>query len=316
MKVLVTGATGFLGRHLLRRLSAEHEVVGLARNTVLHAEFPMVRGDVLDRASLDAAMEGVDCLVHAAGTVSHEPRDAPATWDVHVTGTVNALEAALAAGVRRVVHLSSSGTVAVSEDPVVLDERAPSPLKLVRGWPYYRAKLFAEEEALRRDKPGFEVLSLNPSLLLGPGDTRQESTRPVVLFLQGRLQVTPAGGLSFVDVRDVAEAVALAIAKGRPGQRYLLGGANWSWTEFYTRLGELTGLKPPGLVLPRSARTVIGWLPSFRRDTLGRGVPVSRVELELSSHFWYLDDKKARQELGWRSRDPMETLLDTVRGVV
>jgi dihydroflavonol-4-reductase len=229
--VLVTGATGFLGRHLLRRLSEEHDVIGMARNIPLHADFPHVRGDVTEPTSLAPALDGVEAVVHAAGNVSHLPADAGRTWDVHVKGTTSLLDAASAAGVRRVVHLSSSGTVAVSTRPEVLGEDAPSPLPIIGTWPYYRAKLFSEQLALSRSRPGFEVLSLNPSLLLGPGDLKHESTRSVVLFLQGQLSAAPSGGVSFVDVRDVALAAARALSRGTPGQRYLLTGANWSWTE-------------------------------------------------------------------------------------
>lgn len=315
MKILVTGATGFLGRHLLNRLAPEHEVIGLARNIPLQADVPHVRGDVLDKASLLAAMDGVEVLVHAAGTVSHEQRDAARTLDVHVRGTTHALEAAAERGVRRVIHLSSSGTVAVSRKPEVLDERAPPPLPVIQTWPYYRAKLFAEQEALRRNKPGFEVISLNPSLLLGPGDTAHESTRPVILFLQGQLQAAPSGGLSFVDVRDVASAVQLALTKGKAGERYLLGGANWTWADFYRRLADLTGMQPPLLTLPKLTRKLLSWLPDKPGEGPRFDMPISRAELDLASCFWYLDDRKARTELGWCSRVPTETLLDTVRGV-
>ncbi len=315
MKILVTGATGFLGRHLLRRLAERHEVTGLARNIPLHADVPHVRGDVLDRESLARAMDGVEVLVHAAGRVSHELNDAARTWDVHVKGTCNALDVAAERGVRRVVHLSSSGTIAVSRKPQVLDERAPSPLPIIQTWPYYRAKLFAEQEAMRRNKAGFEVVSLNPSLLLGPGDPNQESTRSVVLFLQGQLQAAPSGGLSFVDVRDVAVAVERALTLGAAGQRYLLGGANWSWADFYRRLADLTGMQPPLLTLPKATRKLLSWLPAPNADGPRFDLPISRAELELATYFWYLDDQKARAELSWSSRLPTETLLDTVRGV-
>jgi len=315
LRVLVTGATGFLGRHLLRRLSEEHDVVGMARNIPLHADFPHVPGDVTAPASLAPALEGIDAVVHAAGQVSHLPADAGRTWDVHVKGTTNLLDAAAAAGVRRVVHLSSSGTVAVSTRPELLGEDGPSPLPIIGGWPYYRAKLFSEQLALARSRPGFEVLALNPSLLLGPGDLKHESTRPVVLFLQGQLSAVPSGGVSFVDVRDVALAAARALSHGAPGQRYLLSGANWSWTEFYRRLAELTGLRPPAFTMPAASRRALDWIPEARRESVGRHLPISLAELELASHYWYVDDRKARRALAWSSRDPMETLLDTVRGV-
>ena len=313
MKILVTGATGFLGRHLMRRLSAEHEVTGLARNQPWDTPYRYVRGDVLRRDSLEPHLAGVDVLVHAAGRVSHHERDAVALWDLHVNGTANALDAAKAAGVRRVVYLSTSGTVAVGRTFEVRDESSPSPLRTIQPWPYYRSKLFAEEEALRRAAPGFEVVSLNPSLLLGPGDHDQESTRSVHLFLQGRLNSVPPGGVSFVDVRDAADAVALALTRGASGSRYLLGAANWTWTAFYEQLAHLSGLQPPLMVLPRITRRFTGLLPAEVPAAFEHLMPISRAELDLACHCWYLDSRRARADLGWQSRDPAETLLDTFR---
>lgn len=315
MKILITGATGFLGRHLMRRLEgSEHEVIGFARGAPEGGEQRFVRGDVLDRASLDAAMAGVNVLVHAAGKVSHEARDASRCLDLHVRGTRNALESAAAAGVSRVIYLSTSGTVAVSKDPVVHDERGKSVLEIVQTWPYYRSKLFAEQEALRHNRPEMPVISLNPSLLLGPGDTSHESTRAVMLFLQGKLTATPHGGVSFVDVRDVAEAVIAAFTAGKGGERYLLGAVNWTWVEFYDQLAAVTGMAAPPFALPSFTRRVLGWLPELGRDGTGSFASVSRAELEIASHFWYLDPRRAAEELGWEARDPLTTLLDTVRG--
>lgn len=315
MKILITGASGFLGRHLLHRLEdSGHEVVGFARNPPARAAHPFVQGDVLDRASLDAAMAGVNVLVHASGRVSHELRDASRIFDLHVKGTRNALEAARAAGVGRVVYLSTSGTLAVSRGPVVHDERAGSVLEVAHNWPYYRSKLFAEAEALRHNRPEMPVISLNPSLLLGPGDTAQESTRAVMLFLQGKLTACPSGGLSFVDVRDVASAVAAAFTAGKGGERYLLGSVNWTWSEFYSQLAAVTGMAAPPFALPGFTRKVLGWLPDLGRDGGGGFGSISRAELEIASHYWYVDSRKAASELGWEARDPLTTLLDTVRG--
>ena len=315
MKILITGATGFLGRHLMARLEdSDHEVVGFARSKPSNAQHRYVQGDVLDRASLDAAMQGVNVLVHAAGRVSHEAREASRCWELHVRGTRNAMESASAAGVARVVYLSTSGTVAVSKTPVVHDERGKSVLELVQTWPYYRSKLFAEQEALRHNRPEMPVISLNPSLLLGPGDTSHESTRAVMLFLQGKLTATPSGGVSFVDVRDVAEAVISAFTAGKGGERYLLGAVNWSWVEFYDQLANVTGMKAPPFALPSFTNRLLGWLPELGRDGGSGFGSISRAELEIAGHFWYLDPRRAAADLAWEARDPLTTLLDTVRG--
>ncbi|MGH7294754.1 MAG: NAD-dependent epimerase/dehydratase family protein, partial [Polyangiaceae bacterium] len=161
MRVLVTGATGFLGAHLVQALQAHgHEVVPYSRSR---------GGDVLDGGRVKAAAQGCDGAFHCAGKVSRRPEDAEALYRLHVEGTKSVLEACEAAGVRRVVIASTSGTIAVSESPEhVATEDDEAPMGLLARWPYYRSKLFAERAALARSREGFEVVSVNPSLLLGP----------------------------------------------------------------------------------------------------------------------------------------------------
>ena len=305
MKVLITGASGFLGTHLMERLGRDHEVVGLCRRP--GSRDKCVAGDVLDRATLAGPMEGCDAVVHSAGGVSHRPEDAGWLNDVHVTGTENVLAAAAEAGVGRVVHVSSSGTVAVSGDDRVHDEGSPEPLDVIKGWPYYRAKLFAEQAALKAG-----AIVVNPSLLLAPGDVDGSSTGSVQLLLDGSLPAVPAGGLSFVDVRDVAEAVALALEKGTPGERYLLGAANLPRRDYYARLARIAELPEPRWTVPRAGGRLMGWMPASIKTAVADRFGADPFELEMASHFWYLDASKARDELGWAPRDPGETLADTV----
>jgi len=315
MKVLVTGATGFLGRKLLERIGVDHEVRALVRREVeLGVETAL--GDVLDPAALESAMADCDVVVHAAGRVSHEEEDAGEMWKVHVVGTDNVLNAALAAGVKRLVHVSSSGTVACSEDQdFIANECSPSPLGLISAWPYYRSKLFSEQSVLAAE--GIEVISLNPSLLLGPGDDSGGATSSVRYFLEDKLDAVPSGGLSFVDVRDVADAVAFSIEGGTPGSRYLLGGANMTFAAFYERLARITDKEPIRWKMPSMTRSVLEWFPKLgKADGLGLANKIPRVEVEMGCHTWYVDDALARRELGWAPRDPMETLRDTVIDMV
>ncbi len=322
MKIAVTGATGFLGRHLVKELLQGYSVVAISRGGGMPpglspseaAGVTAVAGDVTDLASLQAAFAGVGAVVHAAGKVSHDPADAAEMWAVHVEGTMNVAHAAAAAGVRRLIHLSSSGTIAVNNTGAIQNEDAPSPLPVVQGWSYYRAKLFAEEQLLKHGPEGLEVVVLNPSLLLGPGDdARGLSTGPVRVFLDGEVPLSPPGGVCFVDVRDVADATKRALRKGKPGRRYLLGGANLSFHDFYQRLARISGKPAPMAALPKAARKVLSWLPALGRDDdIGFGVRVDRWSMELACHYWYVDWARAEKELGWMPRDPLETLEDTV----
>lgn len=315
MKFLVTGATGFLGAHLVRSLEREgHEVVPFSRTT---------GGDVLDAGAVSRAAAGCVGVFHCAGRVSRRPEDAEALYRLHVEGTTTVLDACAAAGVTRAVVVSTSGTVAVSDDERIATEEDAAPIGIVSRWPYYRAKLFAERAALERNRAGFEVVSVNPSLLLGPGDVHGSSTEDVRLFLEGAVPAVPAGGLSFVDARDAAEAMRLAMARGRAGERYLVGACNLTVRDFFGRLSRISGARAPWLPMPRSRRVAGVGARLFERAASRLGVParVDPVSVEMAQAFWYLDASKAERELGWSARDPNVTLHDTVedlrsRGVV
>ena len=315
MKYLVTGATGFLGATLARLLEqGGHEVVAFARAT---------GGDVLVGALVARAAQGCHGAFHCAGRVSRRPQDAEELYRLHVEGTRTTLDACASVGVRRVVIASTSGTVAVSDHARVGTEADPTPIGLISRWPYYRSKLFAERTALERNRPGFEVISINPSLLLGPGDLKGSSTEDVRLLLERAVPAVPAGGLSFVDVRDAAQAMLLAMDRGQPGARYLVGACNLSVADFFGRLARISGVPAPWLPLPRSRR-IAGLGARLIEGLAARvGVPtrVDPVSVEMAQVFWYLDSTRAEQQLGWSARDPGATLHDTVadlrgRGVV
>jgi len=285
----------------------------------------VVRGDVTYWPSVERAATGCSAVFHCAGKVSRDRRDAAELRTIHVEGTQIVLGAAKRVGVRRAIVASTSGTVAITEDPDdVRDETAPAPTEIIARFPYYRSKLYAEMAALEMNAPGtFEVVVVNPTLLLGPGDVRGSSTGDVADFIEGRVPFTPGGGLSFVDVRDAAEAMILASDRGRPGERYLVAAQNLTLAAFFQRLERLSGVRAPSLRAPRSK--ILGRLgvEIDRRiaDRLGTAPRLDEVSTEMAQYFWYVDSTKARTELGWAPRDPMETLSDTVedlraRGVV
>jgi dihydroflavonol-4-reductase len=319
MKYLVSGDTGFLGRHLRSALErAGHEVVGFSRGA---------GGDVLDARAVRAAAEGCDGAFHCAGKVSRRPEDAEALYRVHVEGTKTFVAACREARVARVVVVSTSGTCAVSESgDRAGTEDDPTPIGIIGRWPYYRAKLFAERAALELSGQGIDVVVCNPSLLLGPGDPgsgRGSSTDDVRLVMEGAVLAVPAGGLSFADVRDVAEALCVAMQKGRPGERYLLGACNLTVRELFARIARIAGVDAPWIAMPRSreiARAGASFVERFSRR-VGLAPAASPVTVDMAQCFWYVDPSKAEREIDWRPRDANATLYDTVsdlraRGVV
>ena len=317
---LVTGGTGFLGSHLVRQLVE----AGARRVRVLGTSEPqwlaelgveVVRGSVTNPDDAARAVEGVAGIYHLAGRVSREQRDAHLMYDLHVTGTRVLCDAARAAGVRTVVLASTSGTVAVTgEAGAVPDEEWPPQLEIITRWPYYASKLYQERVALEHfpGGDGRRLVIVNPSLLLGPGDSRLSSTRFVLDFLARKIVSVPKGGLSFVDARDAASALRAAMRCGRHGERYLLGAANWTFAELFARLERLTKVNAPRLKLP-SALSLAGAraLHSLYKHW-ELAPPVEPQEIEMANYFWYVDSSKAERELGFSPRDPAETLHETV----
>lgn len=326
-RVLVTGGTGFLGRHLVDALQhAGYAVRALCRSedADLRAKgVEVVRGDVTDRGTLAAAMKNVRYVVHAAGAVSRDEGSQGRAWmmRVHVEGTRYVVEEACNAGVERLVHISTSGTVAVGEDPdMVYHEDDPPPLQTIHRWPYYLSKFLAERAAhdairLAGTDAKTELVTLNPSLALGPGDRRRSSTQDVQRYLDRQIPVIPSGGLSFVDVRDVAAAAVAALTKGTPGERYLLGALNCTCEDFFARVGEVSGVAGPALPVkvPRRLATFGVSLLERAANLVGATPSVTTTEADMAAHFWYVDSRKAEEELGFHPRPPMDTLLDTVR---
>ena len=319
---LVTGGTGFLGTHLLRLLTAEAgSAAGL--RVLVQSKPPawlralgveIVAGSVTSADDVKRALDGVSQVYHLAGLVSHLPGDAHRMFAVHVEGTRLVCEAAARAGVRRIVMASTSGTVAISRRAQDLaDEESPTPIELVTRWPYYASKLYQEEAARRACGEKVELVTLNPSLLLGPGDDRLSSTRPILQFLARDIALMPAGGLNVVDARDVAALLPVAMDRGTPGARYLVGAVNWTFAELFGRLERLTKIAAPKLKISGDLALWASRAQAGLFRQLGRRVPVEPQSVEMAQYFWYFDSGKAARELGFSPRDPADTLRDTVK---
>lgn len=316
---LVTGGTGFLGAHLIRQLIAAGEknvrVLATSAPTWLsELGVETVTGSITNADDVARALENVAAIYHLAGRVSREKDDAHEMYALHVEGTRLLCEAASRAGVKSIVLASSSGTIAVSEtDDGVPDENWPPPVEIITRWPYYASKFYQERVALEHfSGKGQRLVIVNPSLLLGPGDERLSSTKVILDFLARKIMAVPGGGLSFVDVRDVAMALRAAMERGQHGERYLLGAANWTFEKFFARLERLTKVAAPRFSLPtklaiNGAQTIHSL---YRHWKLAP--PVEPAEIEMAEYFWYLDSSKAAHELGFTPRDPQETLLETV----
>jgi dihydroflavonol-4-reductase len=317
----VGGATGFLGSHLVQALSRRgDQVVAVSRGGGQVGGVSVTPIDVLDEAAVAQSASGCDGAFLCTGKVTRDPDASAELYRLHVEGTRSALRGLRAAGVRRVVVASTSGTLAVSKDSNrIADEGCRAPLEVIAGWPYYRSKVYGEREALEHNQPPeFEVIIANPSLLLGPGDVRESSTKDVRQFLEGVVPATPAGGIAYVDVRDAADGMLLAFDRGRPGERYILNAHNVTLAAFFQRLERISGVRAPRLKLPSSRPLALGIGKLFTKavKAIGGEPPVDEASLQMAQYYWYCDSAKAERELGFRPRDPAQTLLDTIDDLV
>ncbi|MBK5290467.1 MAG: NAD-dependent epimerase/dehydratase family protein [Acidobacteriia bacterium] len=316
--ILITGATGFLGTHLVGQL--QQQGAGplrlLCRGASRWDNDPaveVVRGDITSAADVDRAVSGTSSVYHLAGFVSRHPKDNELLYRTHVAGTRHVCDASLKHGVERVVLASSSGTIAVSRQPVIHDETASYKHEVLGQWAYYLSKIYAEKAAFdysqRKQLP---LVVVNPALLLGPGDDRNSSTGDLALFLDGQIMSMPSGGMSFVDARDCAAGVIAAMQRGRLGERYLLGGPNWTFQRIIEHVAKISGVRPP--FMEASVKASLLMAPLLRRTMplVGRRFDLDDATIEMSGMFWYCDSSKASKELDFRIRDPLETLRDTV----
>jgi dihydroflavonol-4-reductase len=318
-KILITGGTGFLGTHIVRQfLGAGEKNLRVMASSIpswmTDAGVEPFAGSVTRKEDVSAATKNVEAIYHLAGKVSFAYDGAAQMNKIHVEGTRLLCDAAKENGVKNFILASSSGTSAISETPEILDETYPQPVEILTKWAYYASKYYQEKTALRifQDK-GDRLVILNPSLLLGAGDERLSSTKPILDFMAKKLPITPMGGLNFVDARDAANAFLNALEKGRHGERYLLGAVNWSFAEFFKRLERLTGVSAPVLKVPKRV-AVFGanFIDSIYKN-FNKTTPFEASEVEMGEYFWYFDSGKAEEELNFTTRDPQETLQDTIK---
>jgi len=317
MRVLVTGATGFLGSWVIRALiQAGDEPLALVRRGsgregLRGLAVRTIEGDVLDRASVESAVKLVGAVIHLAGLVSLRRRDHEALVRVNVDGTRNVLEAAAARGLRS-LHTSTIGTIGLTDEPVVLDEGSRISPDQAAAYPYAASKLAAEDIALRLARAGADVVVLNPGLLLGPGDLRLSSTRFIHHHLRREAPFCPSGGTSFGDVRRVAAVYPWALRQGRRGERYILAGVNRTYGEVFGSLARISGL-PPAWPLP----TLVAQWWGLASDAVSLVVEHPFEEFNLgtvayNTRFNYCDSSKASSEFRYVAGDLDPMLEETV----
>jgi dihydroflavonol-4-reductase len=320
MKTLVTGGTGFVGANVVRallRCGAEVRALVRPRSDTRNLDsldVELVAGDLRDRASLEAALEGCDTVYHVAAMYALWAADPRQIYDSNVTGTVNLLEAAENAGVQKIVYTSSVATIGLPKDGTLgTEEVLLRPEEMISH--YKRSKYLAEQEVLKYAQRGLPVVIVNPSLPVGPWDVKPTPSGQIIVnFLRRKIPAYVDTGLNVVDVEDVAMGHILAAKKGRIGERYILGHANLTLLDMFQLLEEVSGVKAPRVRIPYGFAYLSACVSEFVANTITHKPPfVTLAGVKLSRKRMFFDASKAVRELGFPQTSAVEALRKAVQ---
>ena len=305
MKVLVTGATGFVGAAVARAVAATGaDVRVLARpdsdlRNLDGLKVERVPGDLRERESLRRALAGCRQLYHVAAHYALWARDPSVFYDINVAGTRALMEAARDAGIQRIVYTSTIGAIGLPEGGGLGTEQTPVSLAQMAG-DYKRSKFLAEQEVLTLARAGLPVVIVNPSAPVGERDIKPTPTGQVIVdFMKGRMPAYIDTGMNLIDVDDVAVGHVRAMERGRPGERYILGNRNLMLREIFEILSKLTGIPAPTIKLPRLAILPLAYVNKWIADYVTHRPP--RIPLEgvkMAKYKMHYDCSKAVRELG------------------
>ncbi|MEW6619368.1 MAG: NAD-dependent epimerase/dehydratase family protein [bacterium] len=314
MKVLVTGATGFLGVNLVRRLIQEGLMVrALIRNTsntlgLERLDIEKFYGDVLNRESIANALKGCDVVFHTAGIVSLWVPNKQAKkmmWDVNVGGTINVLEEALKSNVEKVVYTSTVSTIGIKKG-----EPADETTSFNLGYldiDYINSKYEAEIKAQQILGKGLPLIIVNPSYMFGEWDIKPTSGRMILEMAKGKIIGYPPGGNNFVDVEDVAKGHFLALKNGKVGERYILASQNLTYREIFEKIAQIVGVKPPTMRIPYSLSMGMSYLSEQWSKHISKKEPMITVGLSKMGYVnHYFTPQKAIKGIEFSPQTPID----------
>jgi len=315
MKIAVTGASGHVGYNLCNALLARgHQIRALShRNTRGIADLPLdiIHGDVLKRDSINELMSGVDFCYHLAASISIRGDKSGDVWRINVEGTRNVVEAAMQAGVQRLIHFSSIHAFVQTPVDKPLDEERP--LVKERGFAYDRSKAEGERIVKHAASQGLNAIILSPTAIIGPADTEPSLTGKALLELYyHQIPALIPGGYDWVDVRDVAQAAINAMTMGRPGEKYLLAGHWHSLKDLSKLVSEVTGKKTPGLIIPLwLAKLGLPFITVYSKISGAEPLYTSESLQIITEGNRNISNNKAAKELDFHPRDLRSTLQDS-----
>jgi dihydroflavonol-4-reductase len=316
VKIFLTGTSGLLGNNTaLELLKRGHQVKGLFRHESeaalleRHEHFELFFGDITDRDRMIEGVKGCDAVIHTAADTSQWPDRSPAFVATNVEGTRNLVEAAKLAGVRRGVFVSTANSLGFGSRENPGDENTPPNFEQY-GIGYMETKYEAQQIVLREARENdCPFLVVNPTFMIGPRDFKPSSGQMVIAVAKGKVPGYPCGGKNLVYVGDVAAAIANALELGRAGECYLLGHANLSYREIFTKIAEVVGTKPPGLAIPKWATLAFGMVGTISGKLFGITPKVSYKMARVSCDGHYFTARKAVEELNM-PQTPIETAIE------
>jgi dihydroflavonol-4-reductase len=318
MRALVTGASGFVGAAVARALVQEGWQVrtlvraASTRRNLERLAVDIVVGDLTDSASLDSALSGCDALFHVAADYRLGAFDPRELYKTNVEGTRNILSSCRTAGVKRIVYTSSVATIGIPADGTPGREETPVSLTDMVGH-YKRSKYLAEQVVRDAAQTGAAVVIVNPSTPVGPGDVKPTPTGQLVLdAASGRMPAYVDTGLNIVHVDDVAAGHLLAFHRGRPGERYILGGEDMTLREILIEISRIVGRKPPRVRLPSAAVLPIAYVAEAVARLTGRSTRITVEGVRMARKRMFFSSDKAVRELGYRWRPPLQAFEDAV----
>jgi dihydroflavonol-4-reductase len=273
----------------------------------------IVHGDVTDAESMRRAARGCTTIFHIAADYRLWVPDQRSMYRTNVDGSVNVLESAAAVGATRMVYTSSVAVLGINSDKTASDENTPVAVSEMIG-PYKRSKFLAEKAVSERASAiDFPMVTVNPSTPIGPGDFRPTPTgRIIVDAALGRMPAYVDTGLNIVHVDDVAAGHLLARDAGKPGERYILGGADLSLKEILAMVARHSGRRPPLVRLPRAAVYPVAVVGELLARLFGSEPLVTRDELRMAKKHMYFSSRKAETELGYRWRPAEQAIVDAL----
>jgi dihydroflavonol-4-reductase len=319
MKVFLTGATGFVGAHVAKHLAAQGAQLRLLTRASSNAanleglQAEIIVGDLLQPETLRSSIRGCDALMHVAADYRLWVRDPKVMYAANVDGTRALLAIAREEGLRRVVYTSSVATMGFKEDGTIVDETTPVSLSDMVGH-YKRSKFMAEQVAIEAARAGQPVMILNPTTPIGPQDIKPTPTgRIVVDFLNKKFPAYVDTGLNLVDVSEVARTHVTALEKGRPGERYILGGENLTLKQILDKMSAITGLPSPTMKVPHTVAMIFAFFDETITGRIRGKEPRATVEaVRMGRKKMFASSAKAQRELDFRIVPVYEALRASI----